>query len=52
MPDIWLLWAFHGSSDDLAGDRTAAGLAWKQALAIFDDIGHTEADRMRARLRR
>jgi hypothetical protein len=32
------------------GDHAAACAAWRRALAIFDDLHHPHAERVRARL--
>jgi hypothetical protein len=32
------------------GDREAARASWQEALAILDDLGHADADQVRARL--
>jgi hypothetical protein len=32
------------------GDSTAARAAWHQALAIFDDLNHPDAEKVRVRL--
>jgi DNA-binding SARP family transcriptional activator len=39
-----------GDAHGAAGDPAAAGDAWRQALAILDDLHHPAADDMRARL--
>jgi len=37
--------SYHG-----AGDLDAARTAWRQALIIFDDLDHADADQVRAKL--
>jgi DNA-binding SARP family transcriptional activator/Tfp pilus assembly protein PilF len=39
-----------GESHHAAGDLHAARRAWRQALAVFTELDHAEADRVRARL--
>jgi len=39
-----------GDAYRAAGDEQAAGLAWRRALTILDDLRHTDADAVRARL--
>ncbi|GIG94385.1 SARP family transcriptional regulator [Plantactinospora mayteni] len=43
---------YLGDAHDAAGDAGAAGDAWRQALDIFVEIGHSDAERIRARLSR
>lgn len=38
-------------SYDQSADRRAADLAWKQALAVFTELGHRDAHRVRSLLR-
>jgi tetratricopeptide (TPR) repeat protein/transcriptional regulator with XRE-family HTH domain len=40
-----------GDDHHAAGDRTAAHDAWEHALRILDQLGHSDADRVRAKLR-
>jgi tetratricopeptide (TPR) repeat protein len=39
-----------GDAHEAAGDIDAACNAWTEALAILDDLGHPDADQVRARL--
>jgi DNA-binding SARP family transcriptional activator/tetratricopeptide (TPR) repeat protein len=39
-----------GDSNDAAGDQDAARRSWKEALDILDDLHHTDAGPLRARL--
>ncbi len=39
-----------GDTYDVAGDYEAACTAWREALAILDDLQHSDAERVRARL--
>ncbi|MEV6237869.1 BTAD domain-containing putative transcriptional regulator [Lentzea sp. NPDC051838] len=39
-----------GDSHLAAGDAHAAGVAWKEALEILDDLGHPHADAVRSRI--
>jgi tetratricopeptide (TPR) repeat protein len=38
-----------GDAHDAAGDHDAARTQWQQALEILDEIGHPDADRLRAK---
>jgi DNA-binding SARP family transcriptional activator len=40
-----------GDVHHAAGDPAAAGASWQRALAILDEFGHSEAHRVRAKLR-
>jgi DNA-binding SARP family transcriptional activator/tetratricopeptide (TPR) repeat protein len=40
-----------GDAHHLAGDISAAHRAWAHAVRIFDELGHPDADRVRAKLR-
>jgi len=39
-----------GDAHRAAGDEEAAGLAWRRAWTILDDLQHADADAVRARL--
>lgn len=39
-----------GDAQHAAGNPNAAGHAWRQALVIFDDLGHPDAEAVRAKL--
>jgi tetratricopeptide (TPR) repeat protein len=39
-----------GDAYDAAGDRPAARHAWRRAVALLEEIGHPQADEVRARL--
>jgi DNA-binding SARP family transcriptional activator/tetratricopeptide (TPR) repeat protein len=39
-----------GDTHDAAGDPAAACHAWRQALAILEELQHTDADKLRAKL--
>jgi DNA-binding SARP family transcriptional activator/tetratricopeptide (TPR) repeat protein len=41
-----------GDAHQAAGDVDAARHAWEEALTILDDLGHADADQVRAKLRR
>jgi hypothetical protein len=41
---------FLGDTERSAGRDKAARLAWQQALAIFDDLKHPDAEGVRSRL--
>ena len=41
-----------GDAYHAAGDLDQARQAWEQALAILEDLHHSDADQVRARLRR
>ena len=40
-----------GDTRRAAGDPAEARAAWEEALAILDDLGHPDADRVRGQLR-
>ena len=39
-----------GDTFAAAGDASAACISWRDALAIFDELDHPDAERLRARL--
>ena len=40
----------QGTTQHASGDREAAGQSWREALSILEDIGHPEAEDVRAQL--
>jgi hypothetical protein len=40
-----------GDAQHAAGNDANARHAWRQALVIFDDLGHPDAEAVRAKLR-
>ena len=39
-----------GDAHQAAGDGAAARRAWQQALALLEDLGHLDAEKLRSRL--